>query len=119
MARYKYLRQGITLTGLGSPIFEDAVTAAQEIFEIFQRQFPEGDVEAWTNAMHAEHLALDMSNRYFMPKRDARNMLHIPFPIEVDPRGILEDMTGTIYVHGEDNEVRYYKHQTNANGSKR
>jgi hypothetical protein len=119
LARYKYLRQGITLTGFGSPIFEDAVKAAQEIYEIFQRQFSEGEVETWNNTVHAEHPGLDMSNRYFTPKRDARNMPHIPFSEAVDPRGILEDMTGTTYVHGEDNEVQYYKYQTNADSNGR
>jgi hypothetical protein len=109
----------LALTGFGSAIFEDAIIAAHEIYEIFQRQFPEGKLETWNNSIYAEHSCLDMTNRYFTPKKDAREMVHIPFSEAVDPRGILEEMTTAGYTHGEENEVQYYKYNVNSDNRER
>jgi hypothetical protein len=114
--RYRYLRQGLTLTGLGSATFDDAVSSAQEIYEIFQRHFSEGQLEGWHPSKHGRHLALDTSNRYFTPKRDAPNMEHLPFDDLVDPRGILEEMVKSGYVHGEENVVQYFIRDTDDQG---
>ncbi|KAF8895084.1 hypothetical protein BD779DRAFT_1668436 [Infundibulicybe gibba] len=106
------------LTGIGSPTFELAVKAADEIYDIFHREFPEGRLERWQSERHGAFTGLAMSNRYFTPKRDAPDMIHIPFGTTIDPRGILENMRKEGYVHGEENEVMYYNQQTNQGHTK-
>jgi hypothetical protein len=114
--RYKYLRQGLSITGLGTPTFEDAISSAQEIYELFERQFSEGTLENWTPSKFRGQLALDMSNRYFTPKKDAGGMEHIPFDRLVDPCGILEEMALSGYIHGEENIVQYFTRETDDQG---
>ncbi|KAF8226556.1 hypothetical protein L208DRAFT_1406878, partial [Tricholoma matsutake] len=40
-----YLRQGVTLVGYGTPTFEDALDATQEIYGFFDRNVQEGSLE--------------------------------------------------------------------------
>jgi hypothetical protein len=117
--RYKYLRQGISITGLGTATFEQATKSAQDIHDMFQRQFSEGRLGGWNTGKYRHHATLDMSNRYFTPKRDAPNMEHIPFDEMVDPQGVLEGMIQGAYVHGEENVVQYYNHIVDEKGNER
>jgi hypothetical protein len=104
------LRQGLSITGLGSLTFDEAVESAYGLYHRFERQFTEGSLEKWTKSTYQGHSALDISNRYLTPKRDAPAAEHIPFPTSVDPQGILEEMAKSDYVHSEDNEVYYYSY---------
>jgi hypothetical protein len=107
-ARYKFLRQGLSITGAGSATFAEAIKSAQEVYAQFDRQFANGKLEKWSTAKYAGYHAIDLSNRYFTPKRDAPDMEHVLFTKLVDPCSILEDMAKSNYVHGEENVVQYY-----------
>jgi hypothetical protein len=76
-------------------------------------------LEALNISQYNGSVSLDASNRYFTPKRDAKNMNHIPFDRLVDPQGILENMTNAGYIHGEENIVRYYARRIEEDGSER
>lgn len=117
--RYKFVRQGVSITGAGTAIFNNAMKAAQEIYAQFYRQFPDTKLEGWNTSTHAGHPSLDVTNRYFTPKRDAPEMQHVPFDKAVDPHGILEDMAKSGYTHGEENEVLYYICHVNEQGERR
>jgi hypothetical protein len=117
--RYKFLRQGVTITGLGTPTFEKAVEVAQEVYEVLKREFPEGQLEGWTASNFRGHYALGISNRYFTPIKDAKDMAHIPFDSVVDPRGILESMAKAGYIHSEENIVQYYTREIDEQGKHR
>ncbi|KAF8811326.1 hypothetical protein BYT27DRAFT_7221650 [Phlegmacium glaucopus] len=45
---YDLARVGITLIGSGTPTFEEAIDAAQEIYGIFDRKVQEKSLESWT-----------------------------------------------------------------------
>jgi hypothetical protein len=79
----------LALTGLGSSTFAEAIRSAHEIYENFNRQFTEGKLEGWTASSYAGLVGLDLSNRYFTPRKDAPDTEHIPFTKAVDPYGIL------------------------------
>ncbi|KAF8867600.1 hypothetical protein BD779DRAFT_1464053, partial [Infundibulicybe gibba] len=108
VSQFKFLRQGVVITGLGSPTFEAAVEVTFEVYEIFRREFPEGKLEEWAATQYQDYAALPFSNRYVMPSRDAPNMEHIPFEATVDPQGHLEAMIPHGFVRGDDNIVEYY-----------
>jgi hypothetical protein len=76
-------------------------------------------LEALHASQHGDFVSLDASNRYFTPKRDAKNMTHVPFDRLVDPQGILENMASTGYVHGEENVVSYYARRVEEDGTER
>ncbi|KAF8229840.1 hypothetical protein L208DRAFT_1046777, partial [Tricholoma matsutake] len=108
---FKYLHQGITLSGLGTPTFDQAILAAQEVYSHFNRQFLEGILESW-NDSPGNLSTIDMSNQYLTPSTEARGQESIPFFKGVDPQNILQNMTRgntlNMYVHTEDNQVQYF-----------
>ncbi|KAF8221474.1 hypothetical protein L208DRAFT_1327778, partial [Tricholoma matsutake] len=116
-----YLQQGITLTGLGTPTFEWAVDAAQEIYRLFDQSFEDGMLESWmtSTTQSTTGCSLNASNRYVTSKKDAPQMVHIPFSPAIDPRGFLEQMLKGSYIHGDDNTVEYYQVYKNQDGTRR
>jgi len=96
-------------------MFEEA---AYGFYERFQHQFAAGKLETWETATYKGSYALDLSNRYLTPKKDALAIEHIPFSKVVNPHGILEDMVGKDYIHGEENKVQYYACCSEANRKK-
>jgi hypothetical protein len=113
------LRQGLSITGAGSPTFNHVLESINNFYGRFERQFPDGQLEDWVGDTYREYSALTVSNRYLTPKRDAPTCEHIPFSKAVDPYGILEKMAKADYVHSEENEVYYYNSLSNQDGSKR
>jgi len=120
--RYKYLRQAVTLTGLGSPTFSNACTVAQGIHSRFDREFPEGALQPWSTSK-GEMDTLDLSNRYFTPVSEATGQEGDEYQPGVDPKGVLRSMErhgGTqVYIHADDNVVRYYTTCTEDSGNKK
>ncbi|KAF9465631.1 hypothetical protein BDZ94DRAFT_1306973 [Collybia nuda] len=110
--RYKYLRQSLTISGLGTTKFDQALAAATEIYGAFDRTFPDGQLESWSASgfiSPGDFSALDASNRYMIPRRDVPKAQHQPFPPHVDPKRILEEMAiGSEHVHTEENSVFYF-----------
>jgi hypothetical protein len=117
----RYLRQGVSLLGCGTPTFEEALDAAQEIYGIFDRNVEDASLESWTltaAAMTKGH-TLEASNRYLTAQRDAPQMVSVPIPTSIDPRGILAKLTKEGFIYGEENKVQFYQVHTNAEGMKR
>jgi len=104
-----YMRQSVTLTGLGIQSFQAAVDGIIAIHSIFSRQFPHGTLEPWQPSWFLDHHTITASNRYFSEKRLCPCLIPIPFPMNVDPKGILNTMMGEKLIHAEENEVKYYE----------
>ena len=123
--RFRYLRQRIVLTGLGSATFTSALDAAGEVYRYFDRQFSEGILDNWTGSQEkfCDAPCFDISNRYLTPAKDTMGLQGTSFHKGVDPRGILRGMAkgdGTCsYVHTEDNQVQYFTAYRDGNGNRR
>lgn len=120
--RFKYLRQNISLTGLGSATFSSALDAAQMIYRHFDRHFPEGLLDSWSPTWSTNQKGLDsidISNRYLTPLKDVSGLESLPFHKGVDPRNILLDMTKNDYIHIDDNYVEYFSMHRDTNGQKK
>ena len=112
--RFKYLRQSISLTGAGSATFSSALDAAQVIYSQFDRQFPEGVLDAWSTDS-----TLNISNQYLTPSNSINGLENVPFHKGVDPRNILCDMAKSGHVHTEDNYVAYFSTRKDNNGQRK
>ena len=120
--RFKYLRQNISLTGLGSATFSSALDAAQMIYRHFDRHFPEGLLDSWSPTWSTNQKGLDsidISNHYLTPLKDVSGLESLPFHKGVDPRNILLDMTKNDYIHIDDNYVEYFSIHRDTNGQKK
>lgn len=51
---------------------------------------------------------MDIATRYFTSRREDPTGTAVPFPANVDPKGILRSLAADDYFHGPDNEVLFY-----------
>lgn len=89
---------------------------------MFDRNVPEASLESWalTTASTAQGSVFEASNRYFTSIRDAPDMEPVPISPLIDPRGILENLKKGEFLHGEENQVYYYRvHESTLKGTKR
>ena len=108
----RYLRQTIQLTGLGGAMFASYVEKLLKLHEKLSRHVPEGELLPLSIGDFRTFACLTFTTRYFTSRRDDPHGVGIPFGVDVDPRGILRNMTTDQYFHGEDNEVKYYAADT-------
>ncbi|TFK59912.1 hypothetical protein BDN72DRAFT_780099, partial [Pluteus cervinus] len=115
--KYVYLQQSVTLTGLGTPMFEKSVQALAEIATVFNRQFPEGQMIPWHSSPSclADGQSIVFSNRYFTRRKDGPLMKPVPFDQDVDPRGFLSRATNSQIIHTEENKVKYFRREKDTN----
>jgi hypothetical protein len=104
------------LTGLGTQSFEDAIEAVFIIHAIFACQFPENAMEEWKPSSYMDHRTIAISNRYFSEMRFCPGVAPVPFHPSVDPKGILQGMTGDRLIHSQENHVDYYEWNSYGSG---
>ncbi|KAF8881522.1 hypothetical protein CPB84DRAFT_1687180, partial [Gymnopilus junonius] len=103
-----YMRQGVTITGIGSQTFEKCYENIQHIFVAFSNTFPEGTLKEWHGTMFGASQAFETGAHYFSRVTATMDRtMSIPFGDLVDPEGILERLVDDTYIHGPDNHVDY------------
>lgn len=105
-----FAKQGVHITGLGSPIFEEALSGLNLIAEIFQNETtgPIADIQPCD---YLGYTALSFSNRYFTRQSDAPYRQLRPLSEEMDPLNILNRgarVSKYPLVTCAENEVKYY-----------
>ncbi|KAF8224322.1 hypothetical protein L208DRAFT_1075604, partial [Tricholoma matsutake] len=115
----KYLRQSVTIGGLGTELFNHAANASLEIHRLFDRAFAKGVLEN-LEVGNVDRPAIITSNRYLTPAKDVPGLQSTPFMVGVDSHGVLEEILSNkgkkAYTHTEDNKVFYYKSSKDADG---
>ncbi|KAF8240200.1 hypothetical protein L208DRAFT_1234455 [Tricholoma matsutake] len=117
-AKYHYLCQSITMSGLDTPFFSEAVMVVNEIYGMFDRAFSHAALGPW-NLTDCHGPSIEASNRYFTPVRQGLALVSSPFQENVNPCGVLAKMEaspGAQCVHTEDNEVEYWHAFRETNG---
>ncbi|PPQ97878.1 hypothetical protein CVT26_013050 [Gymnopilus dilepis] len=103
-----YMRQSITITGLGTEAFQTGYENAMKIFLAFSDSFPEGTLSGWDSTTFRTYPCIEFNARYFSrTTAGVDKTLSIPFRTEVDPDGVLEKMVDDNFIHGTDNHVEY------------
>lgn len=121
-------RQSVTLTGLGSQSFEHIVENCRRAYSMFSRYTPNarlvpspeflGRQRVGGSDDTDEYSTITASNRFFTPSKQAAGLTVVDINSELDPRGILEKVDKTKWLHTEDNAVDYYVLSTGDNGSR-
>ena len=115
--RVKYLRQSISLSGFGTTLFEATIEGLANFFALLARPIPPSRLTTNTVIdMLNGKPSINLSNRYFTPKKDAPMSNCVPFPNQVDPHGVLTAMIGDRYIHTEDNVVKYFNRVAEPDG---
>jgi hypothetical protein len=98
----------VELTGFSSPNFQTIIDSLRRLHQMLARQVPEGAMEQYTFGHANGFDTIQLSTRYFTPRRDDPANPQVPFDRLVDPKGILASLSNEAYFHGEDNKVLYY-----------
>ncbi|KDR70811.1 hypothetical protein GALMADRAFT_144305 [Galerina marginata CBS 339.88] len=114
-SKYKYMRQHVEVVGMNVMNFNKAVENIGIIHGIFERQFPEGQLEQWTPKISCEMLAVETSNRIFTPSYDTDQSASLPFPKSWDTSGKLRQAMSDKYCFCKDNIVNYHVRTKNQN----
>ncbi|KAH7908102.1 hypothetical protein BJ138DRAFT_976178, partial [Hygrophoropsis aurantiaca] len=104
----QHVRQTVHITGLGDKTFASAVDSIFRGQSVLSRNITDDSLEEWKPIDFQGHLAIAISNRYFVNKRYANGAPKVPFSKLADSNGYLEDCSSAEYIHTEDNEVDYY-----------
>ena len=104
------MKQLVTLTGLGSPLFESAVRGLGSLYHMFKADLQRRGcrLRDWTPSHDGEHLALTFSNRFFTYVKDAGGETPLDITKSIDPFNVLAPHLRT-EVHLLENVVEYWQ----------
>ena len=108
-----HIRQAVTLTGLGSDRFSEAVKAIERVVIQFMNKLPPDSLESWQPSKSQNADAFDAGSRYFINARVAGAAERGPFDALADPNGVLAAMVDEDFIHIIDNDVQYYARTAN------
>jgi len=107
----RHLRQSLTLTGFNTSTFQSVSENIAAVHELFGRFIGKNSLQPLSCVSgFGEYVSIDMSNRYFTPRRDETlGATEIPFTPDVDPHGFLGKAAGSGLFHSDENVVHYYE----------
>ena len=103
------LKQSVTLTGLGTVGFDDAVRGMQTIYQVFSNHVSRAGshLRTWTPGRDGQDLTLTFANHYLTSNRDVGNETSTDLSV-IDPFNILQPLIKN-EVHTADNVVEYWE----------
>ncbi|KAL0951864.1 hypothetical protein HGRIS_008524 [Hohenbuehelia grisea] len=109
--RVRYLKQGVTVTGLGTQQFDDAMNGITYVMSIFARSAEDGNILPSDGFNLGDNPStLDVTNRYLTPVHERQpGDQSLTLAKEIDPLSTLNRFISEgEYVYGEDNQVLYF-----------
>jgi hypothetical protein len=93
-------------------IFEKIIHTIAEIHAVFGRTVGTEKLEnCQIITSYKEMSALEVSNRYFTPRKDVAEGDELILSADIDPHGHLANVAGTALCHTEENAVLYFERQ--------
>ncbi|KAF9553069.1 hypothetical protein CPC08DRAFT_767817 [Agrocybe pediades] len=103
-----HIRQAVTITGIDSADFDSCISKIESIYMSFYNVLPSGSMEGWYPGWFNKFATISAQTRYFdRSSPGAPPIVSVGFTNAEDPYGVLADMEGDDFVHGEDNVVDY------------
>ena len=119
-SKTRFLRQSISLTGLGTQTFEESRKAVIAIYTLLGGYVDRSKLRpCLVGCDYGEDSGFDASNRSFTSTREAPMDKHTPFSDDVDPNGVLACLVTATYVHSESNIVDYAERIKDSSGKVR
>ncbi|KAG6850007.1 hypothetical protein H0H93_002625 [Arthromyces matolae] len=113
--KIKYLKQTITINGLGGDEMKEAWNAMRMIHGVFDRTFKQGQLEDLYK--EDDYTTINAANRLMTPSKDT-DQPHVPYESHSDPDGMLESIARQGFRRTEDNIVNFVKVESKHDGSK-
>lgn len=110
--------QDVSIMAADPTQFNDVIIAADEIYEKFALEFPEGTLLRTEGHTVDGELALHYGTRYFTVSKISKGETSLKLDSSIDPFGILGKAIGTRGKHLSDNKVRYYNRTDMGEGKK-
>ena len=104
----RFLRQGIQITGLNTPMFQKSIHGLFSIHALLGHEFPDGFLHEFEADKFMEYGCINLAKQYLTFCCDNPYSVSVPFPSAVDPNGCLTSMCTDSYFHGADNDVLYF-----------
>jgi hypothetical protein len=106
------LKQSVSITGLQSSTFDKIIHTVAEIHAVFSRAVGFEKLEECRIITSYKGMpALELSNRYFTPRKDMAQGGELVLSVDIDPYGYLAKAAGTALCHTEENAVLYFERQ--------
>ena len=83
-------RQSLTLSGLGTEGFNQAILALLKIHQFFQDNCAEGQIDTWSTRVDRGHPILTAGNRYLTAHTDDQVTHKVVSMKDIDPLEILQ-----------------------------
>jgi len=100
----------VQITGFGNEAFDKLMTDMAKIFMIFKRAIgAQLQDEPGVSQDEEEFMAIDTANQYFTFRTGRSDDNEIPITDDMDPKGYLRKVAGTLYIHTEENKVYYFE----------
>ncbi|KAF8883848.1 hypothetical protein BD779DRAFT_1674379 [Infundibulicybe gibba] len=116
----RYIRQGVSISGLGTTSFMNAIDSLKKIYALFSRSVGSTNLQSGTpTTTLGDYPTIEAFNRYFTAKKAGAREREYALSVDVDPFGTLAGALGTGYYHGEDNIVNYYERTNDSHGDHR
>lgn len=110
---FSQARQTVTLSGLGTEGFNQAVLALLKIHQFFRDNCAEGQVGNWVTHKDRGHPILTFGNRYLTTVTQDQPSQKVLSLDDVDPLKILRNAVPDA-VHTTENQVLYFERVTKA-----
>jgi len=114
-----HLRQAVSITGLGSPLFDAVIPTIEKIFFLFVHYLPPDSIEFWKPQQFREYDAICARTRLFTSRTQVVGINSISFDPLVDSNenlARLARMSNARFIHTTDNAVEYLGPINGGNG---
>ncbi|KAF9563137.1 hypothetical protein CPC08DRAFT_633200, partial [Agrocybe pediades] len=102
-----YIRQGVTVTGLGTEYFVKCIQGMENIYLAFANTMSEGSMDEWNPSSYKDYQAIESHSRYFSKAAPNSISASVAFTSLEDPSGVLQSMESDEFIHTADNVVEY------------
>ena len=105
----RYLKQSMTLAGLGCTEFDEAIATIRGAYMRLTHNYAPGSMQPWQPENFHGQCMLDLSNRYLMSQHWLYPSPMVPFQPGVNPNNVIAWLAAYKFSHLEENWVGYYK----------
>ena len=110
--------QYMAILELNIKVFNQILDGLGKIHRFFEDSLPNKWLQPIIPLIIEDNVAMACHTRYFHPTCYCRSATALPFGPGIDPKGYLEQLQGTLYIHTKDNVVQYLGKKSDERGTR-